>query len=443
VVSQARFDTEEVEPDRSLGNLLGNLPVGDLEILVESGENLDVPVPDLEHLQTVVKDSGFVGVYRKDTVIEFHYFLLRLLIVFARRLSKVSSGQLDDIFITTRTVPTAEALAVVAHSSSLLRHLIILTKTRETLSFPTIGLRQKYAEFALKLKMPHRSLSTKANLGKGAGNGSDVGRSEQMEHSAASGYSEGNSELASVGDDEQWEQGEEFVEMARSVSRANSGGMFRRWIESFISHLSAKRALEWYSTKRVKNKDILIQALGTKRSKPAPVSRTTMMDLIRELTNGMDEDVNAKYEGIGINSPRVTFDNAISDMKSHITAYRAVEDKSLYNKIYEQFEQLLMNEGEADDEAGDELQDLDLFNGGLHSEAILAAAALCGLKGHVPDNEENEQLLNILQARCPTISFAPPELTCHLENGCQRCFRIRIMLSNMLGFVGDIKRRKG
>jgi len=168
-----------------------------------------------------------------------------------------------------------------------------------------------------------------------------------------------------------------------------------------------------------------------------------MMDLIRELTNGMDEDVNAKYEGIGINSPRVTFDNAISDMKSHITAYRAVEDKSLYNKIYEQFEQLLMNEGEADDEAGDELQDLDLFNGGLHSEAILAAAALCGLKGHVPDNEENEQLLNILQARCPTISFAPPELTCHLENGCQRCFRIRIMLSNMLGFVGDIKRRKG
>src|ERR1700734_888007 len=125
---------EEVKLDRSLANLLGNLPFGDLELLVELGEDLGVPVPDLMHLKTVAKDSGFVGVYRKDSVVGFHYLLVRLLISFARQLSKVSRGQLNDIFITTRTVPSADALAVVAHSGALLCHLTILTKTRDTLS---------------------------------------------------------------------------------------------------------------------------------------------------------------------------------------------------------------------------------------------------------------------------------------------------------------------
>jgi hypothetical protein len=390
-VSRARFDMEEVEPDRSLANLLGNLPLGDLELLVESGEDLGVPVPDLMHLKTVAKDSGFVGVYRKDSVVGFHYLLVRLLISFARQLSKVSRGQLNDVFITTRTVPSADALAVVAHSGALLCHLTILTKTRDTLSLPTIDLRQEYVGFAVKHKMPHQSLS---NSGEGA----------------ASGYSGGDSELASVGDAEpDWEQGQEFVQIARSAaSRNNSGGMFRRWIKSFICYLSAKRALESHSTKKLKTKDILIQALGTKRSKPAPVSRTAMMGLIRELTDDI-EDVNAKYGGIGINPSSMRFDKAISDMKSHVSMYQAAKDSLLPNKLYDVFEQLLIYE-EGDD---DELQDSNLFNGGQHSEAILAAAALChdGLKGRIPDNEENKKLMEIVQVSRSSVPFTPPELT--------------------------------
>jgi hypothetical protein len=139
VVSQAQVDTEEVEWDRSLANLLGNLPY--LQKLVELDENLDIPVPDLLHLKTVAKDSGFVGVYPKDTAIDFHYFLVCFLIVFTRQLSEVSRGKLTENFITAHTVPCANALAIVAHSRTLLCHLTMLTQ-RGIYCFPISILRK-------------------------------------------------------------------------------------------------------------------------------------------------------------------------------------------------------------------------------------------------------------------------------------------------------------
>jgi hypothetical protein len=256
--------------------------------------------------------------------------------------------------------------------------------------FPNINSEKMYVNFALKHKMLHWSLSPKADLGKGVGNSSNVGQSGLMFARDA---------------EQDEEQGKQLAEMAQLVAshEGMSGGTFRRWIKTLISYLSAKCALESHSTRKLKDKDILIQALGMKRSKPAPMSHTMMMDLIHELTNDMDKGVNAgSYEGIRINSPPMQFNNAIDDMKSHIISYQAAKNKFLYNKIYEEFE-LLMNDGADDD---NKLQDLALFNCTQHSEALLAAATICGQEGHVSDNE---QLLEVIQACCPSTSFTPPD----------------------------------
>lgn len=406
---------DDVFLDTSLAGLLSNLSKIEFGMLM--GMKVDefhhLPLPSLQQLTKLGTDG-----YCKATSKHFHYFCIRLLVVFGHRMAefcKVARAKASRDRVTGDAftlIPFIRALLLVAHSNALSRHFEILTESRDLLPLPSVNLEAEYVKFAVKHKiLPSSTVrDQKVAPGKavegmvedasvGDGDVDELGEGlVEMTHLATSHIRSGNTEdqaHVQVGEGDTdglgEELGEESFEMARSATTSHTGEMFRRWFKSFVSHFAAKRALELHSSRTIsKGGHIRIHILGTNRPTPDPGSWGEVTGLINKLVNEMQDP----------HKPKLKAEAIIASIKSHLSEYDKSAHPQSYHKVYEQFQYLLDKEKPG----AFNHEEVPLFPRCQHCEAILAAAA----QYHRAMAPENQDLMDILQVHMLLAAFNHP-----------------------------------
>jgi hypothetical protein len=267
-------------------------------------------------------------------------------------------------------IPYIRALLIVAHSNALSRHFEILTESRDLLPLPSVNLQAKYVKFATKHGILPPSTSRSQEVAPGRVKPKVEGTVEDPSVSINQAPFGGDSD--ELGD----EVGEESFEMARSATTSHTGEMFRRWFKSFVNHFSAKRALEIHSSKTIKSGGhIRIHVLGTDCPTLDPGSWGEVTDLINVLVEEIPvEDPN---------KPKLKAEMIIASIKSHLSEYDRSAHPESYHKVYKQFQCLLDKE----DPRICNNEEIHLFPGCQHCEAILAAASLYH-RAMAPENQD-------------------------------------------------------
>lgn len=251
-----------------------------------------IPRPNLHGLQNVARQSKVI--YRKEMVVDFHFFLIRLLFGYAYMLAMLadSYGYPDDKIpveeeITNikntvlQFIPFAHALYNVVHSKSFYRHIELLNKTEGVgLLLPTFGNVGAYREFGWNNKI----LLRKVNLEKGAGR-CDNGIEE---------------EFASLGN-----TGNTFTE----------DGVFRRWILAFVTHFTAKCILEKHVANVPTSVDLDICLLSVQHPLVPPPSWDDMKMAISDAvkTGNTACDPRSKAPQLQVDETLNLFTNCIKD----------------------------------------------------------------------------------------------------------------------------------
>ncbi len=251
--------------DASLSDFLRAMNNASIEFLTAWPESQSpVPIPNVHHLQTVAQGSNVV--YRKDTVVDFHFLLIRLLFGYTSTLAILADAygyhsphveEFADDQITrihravVQFIPFAHALYNVVHSKSFYRHIELLNKTDGVrLLLPTFGNVDTYKEFGRKYAVIPRVDKKPARKGR---------RDDEIE--------------------------EEFASLGNTGNTITEDGVFRRWISAFVTHFTAKRILEKHAISVPEPVNIDIRLLSMRRPH---IPGATWDDMIKAIAGAVE-----------------------------------------------------------------------------------------------------------------------------------------------------------
>ena len=246
--------------DRSLSLFLGAVGSETLRLLMDNDSEA---LGAATRLQATAERSA--NIYSCDTAADFHSFFVRLLISYAKKLANLAKaggwGQRngngkpervsDDSLLRATDIfmPFALALYNVAHSNALRKHLKVLNKSRKLL-LPTFDEQSAYIDFG-----------------------------------STHGILFSNTDVTEEGS----EPSNGFTELC--MTSTTSTRVYRRWVMSFVSHLSAKRVLEKHVVVLPKDANVDIRLLAVNRHQAMANSWDQMKDIVRDVVKARNKAV--------------------------------------------------------------------------------------------------------------------------------------------------------
>ncbi|KAF8330281.1 hypothetical protein F5887DRAFT_986545 [Amanita rubescens] len=348
-----RDTRQEPNNDRSLALFLSTSNQETLELLMaEDSKALQAAT----RLQAVACESN--NIYRPDTVVDFHIFFTSLLINYAKQLADLAKvggwGQRGKSVDATKILssariflPFALALYNVAHSNATRKHLKMLNNSGQ-LFLPTAHEASIYMEF-------------------GRTHGIFFGRTDTTAQAPAN----------EAQNDDPEDVSNEENDLCTTESTTTTT-VFRRWIMTFVSHLSAKRVLEKHVSEVLPmNAEVDLRLLSVKRPQTSPDSWDQMKDIIRKAV----EKGNTNSLSMTVLDIATILDTLTNLIKDCLSSPNSTDGRHPIIQLFELRDNQVVP------------RPISKFRGSQHCEAILASFSMFYAAAKLVD--DNAELLNI------------------------------------------------